>query len=111
MVVRSTPDGSLPRDRINIVSIVGNQTGSQVFIQGIQQLITSQKICHYEILDEFYIGRKRGDERDHWYQGDIYEILVFNSALSLSERVTIESYLSLKYLAKNSVSFFPEMVI
>jgi hypothetical protein len=111
MVVRSTPDGSLPRDRINIVSIVSNSVGSEVFIGGIKQLSTSQKNHHYEILDEFYIGRKRADEKERWYRGDIYEFFVFNSALSLSDRAVVENYLNVKYLNQNHVSFFPEIVI
>lgn len=111
MVVRNTPDGSLPRNRINFISIISNTAGSEIFIQGVKQLSTSQKNNHYEILDEFYIGRKRGDERDRWYKGMIYEFILFNRALTLVERTAIENYFNLKYLAPNQVSFFPEIVI
>jgi Domain of unknown function (DUF2341) len=111
MVVRNTPDGSLPRDRINLISIISNSAGSDVFIQGVKQLNTSQRVNHYQIEDEFYIGRKRADESQRWYKGDIYEFIIFNSALDNANRIAIESYLSLKYLSQNSVSFFPEIVI
>jgi hypothetical protein len=111
MVVRSTPDGSLPRDRINLISIISNSAGSEVFIQGTKQLSTSQKNHHYEILDEFYIGRKRSDESSRWYRGDIYEFIVFNQALNQNQRTEIENYFTLKYLTSNQVSFFSEIVI
>jgi Domain of unknown function (DUF2341)/Protein of unknown function (DUF1565) len=111
MSVRSTPDGSLPRDRINLISIISNSSGTQVFIQGVQQLVTTDKIHNYQIDSEFYLGRKRADESSRWYKGDIYEFIVFNSALDNANRTAIESYLSLKYLSQNSVSFFPEITI
>jgi hypothetical protein len=111
MVVRNTPDGSLPRDRVNLISIVSNSAGTDVFIQGVKQLNTSQRVNHYQIEDEFYIGRKRADESQRWYKGDLYEFIVFNSALDSVNRNAIESYLSLKYLTANSVSFFPEITI
>jgi hypothetical protein len=111
MITRNTPDGSLPRDRINLISIVSNSGGTDVFIQGVKQLNTSQRVNHYQIDSEFYIGRKRNDESQRWFKGDIYEFIVFNSALDNANRNAIESYLSLKYLSQNQVSFFPEIII
>tara|TARA_R100001510_G_scaffold57511_1_gene65888 strand:+ start:6036 stop:8576 length:2541 start_codon:yes stop_codon:yes gene_type:complete len=39
------------------------------------------------------IGEKSGD----FFQGDIYEILIYNRALTISERENVEGYLSYKY--------------
>lgn len=36
---------------------------------------------------------------DGWFQGDIAEILIYNTALSSGDRASVESYLDLKYFA------------
>ena len=112
VISRNTSDGSLPRNRINLISIVSHDSGVYGFIQGVQQLDTSQKNQHYEIAGEFYIGRKRSDEKDRWYKGDIYEFIAFNCALDDASRNAIEAYLSLKYgITTNNASWHNEELI
>jgi Domain of unknown function (DUF2341) len=112
VISRNTSDGSLPRNRINLISIVSHDSGVYGFIQGVQQLDTSQKNQHYEIAGEFYIGRKRSDEKDRWYKGDIYEFIAFNCVLDDASRNAIEAYLSLKYgITSNNASWAPEELI
>jgi hypothetical protein len=112
MVSANTSDGSLPRNRINIISVCSRVDGTDVFIQGVQQYSSPTKLQHYEINGEFYIGRKRSDEKDNWYKGDLYEFIAFNSALDNASRSAIEAYLSLKYgITSNNASWTTEELI
>lgn len=89
-----------------ITSVTHNGTTEALHVNGSSALTPTGKLATISATSSNgYVGRGWSNSASNllttFYNGDIAEVIVYNRALTDSERQTVESYLSAKYFAPN----------
>lgn len=90
----SNLDPSASTSQFNVVTITIATGAQAIFNNGTSQATNTQTISS-TTSDAFYIGAWVGTSQ--FFQGDVGEILIFNRAVTSTERVQIEGYLAWKW--------------
>jgi hypothetical protein len=86
---------SITPNTFEVVSVVRNNTPlATMEVNGTNQTITNPNISFTPPTFGLTVGSRQGD---HFANADVAEILVYNKALSTSQRLTVTNYLKNKY--------------
>jgi len=98
---RSTSNGGLIGGNFSISSVTHNGTSESLFVNGVAAFNQTGKLATIAACgSNGYLGRgnaSTANSTQYFYDGDIAEVIVYNRAVSDTERQTVEAYLNNKY--------------
>jgi ferric-dicitrate binding protein FerR (iron transport regulator) len=98
----NAPEGLVP-DQVQSLSAVMSGAGKvALYRNGAAVGAGSTSVPAAVVRKPNYVGRSNYGESDPTLKGEIFEVLLFNRALSEQERAYIESYFALKYFDPTS---------